>query len=220
MRKCNWGPGAAGSARAGSGTRSSCGWLRCRAAGRTSPSCARNLALGAAHKIRGTIFGSANQAPAKCAVGESIVPSSRNDGLVSPVFDIIGTVLGSVRPSRKVTVRTICSSRLVLSPGRKTHSSEKLPFHPRAGQNSWVSLPCMPAANDFQGPAGKGVTAPILKAGVAWTSGRATGRLLGERGRKDQLSVQARPRLESELTSGGRLSRMLDAVGRMAAEWA
>ena len=182
-------------------------------------SCARNLAFGAAHESRGTIAGIANQAPAKCSVGEIIAPSRRSDSLVSPVFDIIGTVLGRVRISPKVIVSTIRCSRRVLSPGRKTHfSSEKLPFHSRAGWNSWVSLPCMPAADDCDGPRGRGVTGPILRAAVASSPAGAMGRSPGECGRNDPVSGQASCRGESESTSDRRLSRLIDAAGRMAAE--
>lgn len=181
-------------------------------------SCARNLAFGAAHESRGTISGIPNQAPSKCSVGDIIAPSRRSDSLVSPVFDIIGTVLGRVRTSLKVIVSTICCSRLVLSPGRKTHASERLPFHSRARRNSWVSRPCMPAVDDCHGRPGRGVTGSILKAAAAWSLAGATGRSLGERRGDDPLSGHASCRGGSEFTSYGRFSRLSDAAERMVAE--
>jgi len=115
-------------------------------------------------------------------------------------------------------VSTMCCSCLVPSSGRKTHFSEKLSFHSLAGRNSWFSLPCMPAADDFQGTSGRGVTGAILKAGAAWSPGGASARSLEERRRINQVSGHASCRGASEFTSDWRLSRLSDAAERMVAE--
>ncbi len=115
-------------------------------------------------------------------------------------------------------VSTICCSRVVLSRGRKTHASERLPFHSRAGRNSWVSRPRMAAVDDRRGRPGRGVTGPILKAAAAWSLAGAMGRSLGERRGDDPLSGHASCRGESEFTSDRRRSRLSDAAERMVAE--
>ena len=137
--------------------------------------------------------------------------SGKRNSRVSSVFVIIGTVHGRIGPFPKMIVRAIFCSRLVLSPGRKTHASERLAFHSRAGRNSWVSRPRMAAVDDRRGRPGRGVTGPILKAAAAWSLAGVTGRSLGERRRTDKVSSHASCRGGSEFTSYGRFSRLSDA---------
>lgn len=72
--------------------------------------------------------------------------------------------------------------------------------------------------DDFQGSLGRRVAGRILKTGNVCVPAGAMGRLLGDRGCRDQVSRQSRYRIESEFTSNRRLSRLLDAIGPVAAE--
>lgn len=160
----------------------------------------------------------ANPLPSNCAACEIIAPSSQSDSLVSPVFDIIGRILGRVRSLPKVTVKSIWYSRLELAVRRKRQSKEKLPFQSRAGQTSWVSFPCIHAVDDFQGTPGTSVTGPILKAddarGPCGQDGSFARRSRVQRSceRSSALSI------EREFAIDGRLSGPIGAVGRLVAE--